>query len=248
MYVDFWKTLKVVLLLIAGAAVGIYGLLTYQNFKAPKQTVTVTGTGEIDATTDQATISIQITNNKDAQNLKTALIALGIPESRITQSNYGGGPIYQGGVNSPNMMMYPRPTTSGISFTVILDSLKNIEKVFAVINSNPNTTITSTYYSLNNRKSWEAKAKETALKDARTQVESVAKINHLTVGKLVSLTDTNSGPPIIRPMMLKGEEPTANGALQPDSSTTSTQSETVNSYSEQTVKINATYYAQYELY
>lgn len=92
---------------------------------------------------------------------------------------------------------------------------------------------------------WESKAKEEALKDARNQIEVAAKINRLKVGKLVTLTDVNSipsSPPGIRPMMLKGEEPTSIGTFVQDKITENI------FYSEQTVKISSSYNATYELY
>lgn len=237
------KVLTVVVLIFVGALIGIYSTLTYQKIKGPKQTITVVGTGEVDATTDQATISIQVTNKDDADKLKTALLKLGIPESRITQnSSY---PIVNDNeVLQPEIMMYPRPRpTTGIMFTLVLDNLKEIEKVFIVINDSPNTKITNTYYSLNNQKVWETKAKEMALQDARSQAESAAKINHLKVGKLVSLTEGYSPGPLYEPMMKNDAEPGA-ANFGNDQSV----EQTGVTYSEQTVKINAQYTVQYELY
>lgn len=49
-------------------------------------------------------------------------------------------------------------TTVSTNVEVNLDSLKNIEKVFRVIDENPNTKITNTHYSLRNQKSWEKKS------------------------------------------------------------------------------------------
>ena len=242
MYFNFGKIFRVILLLLVGAALGIGVLLAYQHFKAPKQTVSVVGTGEVNVVTDQATISIQVTNKKDAQTLKDSLIKLGIPESRITQSSYTG-PIFQTDTSSPEMVL-PQPVPTGtvtINFTVVLDSLKNIEKVYSVINANPNTQITDTSYSLNNMKDWETKAKKAALNDARAQVESVAKINHLTVGKLISITDNSSQPTIEPPTMLKAEGTTNSGTIGQG------QSNGVY-YNEQTVTITASYNAEYELY
>lgn len=240
MYINFKKIFSVLLILAIGAGIGIGTVKTYENFKAPKQKVTVVGTGEVDATTDQATISIQVTNKKDALSLKDSLIKFGIPESRITQSSYNIDPVYQNDASAPELLMYPRPNpTTNINYTVVLNSIKNIKEVIAIINSNPNTQITDTFYSLNNRKMWESKAKEEAIKDARSQVESVAKINHLRVGKLVSLTDINSPGPMPLSAVFKGEEPTNTGAVEQDQ---------VIKYREQTEKITTSYNATYEVY
>ncbi|MCL4364627.1 SIMPL domain-containing protein [Patescibacteria group bacterium] len=246
MYLNPKSVFKTVALIALGIAIGIGLMKLQEQYKAPKQTVTITGNGQVEATTDQATISIQATNKDAAQKLKSALLSLGIPESRITQTSYNP-PVYDSSSAGPEVMMYPRPwptAVPSINFVVVIDSLKNIEKVFSTINSVANTQITNTYYSVSNEKTWQNKAKEAALEDARRQVESIAKINNLKVGKLLSVTD-NSGP-IFRPM-LKGTAADQQSTLQKGQANPSTPTDNVY-YGEQTVKISASYQAEYELY
>lgn len=260
MYIDFKKVLRVVLLLTAGAVLGISVLLLVQRSKSPKQIVTVTGTAELDAETDQATINIQVKttgptlaaaetlNKNDVAALKKILSELGIPESRINMSSYTQS--YREGMTMSDIRPQPAPTTPTAitNLNVILTPIADIEKVIESVSSNPNTQVTNTYYSLNNKKNWESKAKEAALKDARTQIESVAKINNLRVGKLVSLQDM--GDPQNYPMPLyerktmmpgsaSGEEPVDTGVMEDGDNVY---------YGEQTVKITATFKARYELY
>ncbi len=249
------NVVRIGLLILIGIVVGIGISSLYQKLKAPKQTVSVVGQGEVDATTDQVNIDIQVKNTaptqeaaqnenkKDVDSLKSALKKLGIPESRITQSSFAP-PVYandtQGGPSTNIIIRPPAPTTTPTdttNFTVVLDNLKNINNVFSTINSNPNTQITNTYYSIKDRQGWETKAKEAALKDARNQVETIAKINHLKVGRLISISDQNILLPVkgIQPMMktlTEGANSANNNAY----------------YGEQTVKINASYNAVYELY
>lgn len=188
MYIDFKKILSVAALLILGAVIGITGFKLVENFKAPKQTVSIVGTGEVDATTD---------------------------------------------------------------LTLILDPIKNIEKVYEVVSQNKNSQITSSYYSLKNIKVWETKAKEEALKDTRNQVESIAKINHLKVGKLLSLEDTNNPRPFPLPMeATSGDASSMMKEAQFDSGVQEAlpiEDENVY-YNEQLVKITALYTDVYELY
>ena len=256
MYIDFKKIFSVLALLAIGVGIGIAGTKLAQRYQAPKQTVSVVGTGEIDATTDQATISIQINststtyekaqekNKKDVDSLKLELTKLGIPESRITTSSYSS-PIIQnesGGVPGGEMMpVYKKPNTSPTvttDLTLILDPIKNIEKVYDVVSKNTSAQITNTYYSLKNRKTWESKAKEEALKDARDQVESIAKINRLRVRKLLTIEDSNNPRPYpITLDAMEGQE-----ATKEETATDNIY------YSEQTVKITSSYNATYELY
>ena len=263
---------KLVLLVLLGVLVGVFATLKIQTFQGPKQTVAITGTGQVEATTDQSTITAQVkntattqelsqaANKKDVGTLIESLLKLGIPQSRITQSSFIQ-PYYMNTAqpdsidSSLGVMMKIRPTpinnnglTTTTNITVILDPIKDIEKVLAAFSDNPNTQVTNTYYSVKNMKNWETKAKEAALKDARSQVESIAKINGLSVGKLVKISDQNSPdlPSPIEPMMLNNRIQ-GQGASQPvmDKATTVENNNTY--YSEQTVNVSATYYVTYEL-
>lgn len=268
MYIDIKRVLSVTAVLVAGALLGIIGLLTYQKTKAPKQSITVIGKAEVDAQTDQANISVQVkntgatldaaqaANKKDVDALKKSLAKLGVPESRITQSTYSQT-VYEGKSGAEEMMapdFRPWPTgtatpTAVTSLSVILDSLENIGEVVAVISENPNTQVSNTFYSLNHRQEWESKAKEAALKDARQQIEKIAKTNKLKVGKLTDLKDMSMGGDYqVSPMYREKntmspddapllEEPTNTGVVEDNVF-----------YSEQSVKITAAYQARYELY
>jgi uncharacterized protein YggE len=271
MYIDIKKILFIVFLVGIGVGIGVAGTKLIERYQAPKQTVSVIGSGEIDASTDQATVSVQIKtvsttfekaqeeNKKDVDKLKEDLTKLGIPESRITVSSYSPPIIrntttvdYAGGPEGKMMPIY-RPDTSPTvttTITLILDPIKNIEKVFDTISKNPSAQITNTYYSLKNRKTWESKAKEEALKDARSQIESAAKINHLRVGKLLTLEDANNPRPYPVAMMkaLNGQSPNALDVSQSSGAETASAKDENVYYSEQTVKITSSYSATYELY
>jgi len=257
MYVDFKKVFSVFLLITLGVVLAVAGIKIINRYQTPKQTVSVIGTAEIDATTDQATITIQIKststtyekaqeeNKKDVDKLKSELVKLGIPESRITISSYSppiirNMPLEVDSTESLGGKMMPpyKPDTAPTVTTnliLVLDPIKNIEKVYDVVSKNTNAQITNSYYSLKNRKEWESKAKEDALKDARRQIESVAKINKLRVGKLLTLEDSNNPRPYPMPMK----------TINSGSSTSNTENVY---YSEQSVKITSSYTATYELY
>lgn len=271
MYINFKKVLSVLALLILGAVIGITGVKIVENYQEPKQTVSVVGTGEIDATTDQATITIELKNvsttyekaqeenKKNVDKLKSDLVKLGIPESRVTISSYSP-PVFRNLQPEADSKMMIRPPTSTLpsvttDLTLILDPIKNIEKVYEVVSKNVNAQITNSYFSLKNMKTWESKAKEEALKDTRSQIESIAKINHLKVGKLLSLEDSNNPRPY--PMPLEAASDESSGMMkyaQTESNTQEAlpiknQSESDNVYyTEQSVKITASYTATYELY
>ncbi len=265
MYIDFKRVLSVTAILVVGVLLGIAGVLTYQRLKAPKQLITVTGSAEVDAQTDQVNISVQVkntgttqeaaqtANKKDVDSLKKTLADLGIPESRITQSTYS-----QAFYGETDAMMAPPdfrpyPTTATVptvvtNLSIVLNSIENIDAVIAAISKSPNAQITSTYYSLNNQKEWEAKAKEEALKDARRQIEQIAKTNKLKVGKLTYLRDLNDGGGVYpMPAYDKGVME-SKGTSSSDEPTETGVAEENMFYGEQTVKITASYQARYELY
>ena len=271
MYIDFKKIFSVLMILIIGATIGIVGVKLVDRYQAPKQTVSVIGTGEIDAETDQATINIQIKttsttyekaqeeNKKNVNSLKLELTKLGIPESRIATSSYSSPIIrnmpsvdYPEGSGGKMMPSFRPDTTPTIitNLTLTLDPIKNIEKIYDVVSKSVNAQIENTYYSLKNRKIWESKAKEEALKDIRSQIESIAKINHLKVGKLLTLEDTNNPRPYPIPMKaLNGRTADIDYAQSDSSAQEITQEKSDNVYySEQSVKITSSYTATYELY
>lgn len=273
MYIDFKKVFFVLGILALGIGIGVGSIKLINRYQAPRQTVSVVGSGEIDAVTDQATIGVQITttsttyekaqgeNKIEVEKLKSELTKFGIPESRITTSSYSppyirNEPLSVDVMGSPEIGMvrpsYKKNTTPSVTTTVtlILDPIKNIDKVFDIISKNPTAQITNTYYSLKNRKTWESKAKEDALKDARSQVESIAKINRLRVGKLLTIEDANNPRPY--PMAIKAMN--GQSGIEEDQSV-SVRNESIPQvedkniyYSEQTVKITSSYTATYELY
>lgn len=255
----FKKVLYCIVVLVIGIIAGITGTLLAQKFTGPKQTVNITGQGVVEAPADQATISLTVQNSswsqdqaekdnkQEVQDLKDRLISLGIPQSRITESSYSTMPIPMMIPGQPvpptaiNENIFPVPPISGnknptavTSLSITLDALAGIDKLFAVINTSPHAKITSTNYSLTTSATYEAKAREKAIQDARSQVEAIAKINNLHVGKLVSLTNIGSLVPMYKQAMM-------GGAAQADSNTSV-------SYGEKTLTITASFNATYELY
>jgi uncharacterized protein len=260
MYINVKKVLYLIVLLAVGAFVGISCYKTIENNKAPKQTVTVTGNGEVEAVTDQANITVQVKtvsssyekaqteNKKGVDILKADLIKLGIPNSRITISSYSQPVTSEIQPVELKIQAY-RPVNSSPSVTtdlnLTIDPIKNIDKIFSLVSKNTDAQIVSTYYSLKDQKKWESEAKEKALKDIRSQIEMVAKINRLKVGKLITLEDGNNPRPY--PMALKAMDSSASPTNETGQTAFSAGGGS-NSYSEQTVKITSTYTATYELY
>lgn len=255
----FKKVIYFILVFILGGIIGALVTLLVQKINGPKQTVNITGLGVIEAPADAAMIGFTIQNTswsqdqaekdnkKEVQTIKEKLTGLGIPESRITQSTYNIGPLpmlpVQGSpptiINRdlPESMPFPISTknlTATTNLAISVDTIKNIDSIFTVINESTNAKITSTDYTLKNTSPYEAKAREKALQDARSQVESIAKINKLQVGKLLSLTNTGTSGPVYKQAMM--------GSSGQSNLNTSV------SYGEKTINISATFNVTYELY
>jgi uncharacterized protein YggE len=243
--------LSTILVFLAGALIGVACLLLVQYIKGPKQTVSVVGTGVVEATADQANLNIQISNTslslqaaqeatkKDVLELKSALQKLNIPPSQITENSYENAPPmpYELTVDSiaPSRPLVTQgESTAYTDLNLTLTSISGIEKVFAAVNSQKHAKLAFTNYSLVSAAKYQDGAREKALKNARAQVESIAKINKLHVGKLVSIADTNSA---VGPMQTKGMM--MNATLGGGEQVT---------YGEKTIPVETSFKAIYELY
>lgn len=236
---------------LMGVALGIGGILSYQSLKGTKQSVSVVGEGTVEAVADQVSISVQVSNTaataelamtetkKDVQTLKTKLKQLGVPDTQIEENSYESAtpPYPLQAQPMETVMRYPsKENTSYTQLTLNLSSIKNSDAVLSAINSVPHAKITNTYYSLKSSKKYDFGAREEALKDARLQVESIARINNLRVGKLISLTDSLRP----NPMPLMRDEQVV--------STSSLSSSKTHTYEDKTIPVTASFRAVYELY
>ncbi len=245
---------------ITGILIGIGGTLLFQKIWGPKQTVNITGHGVVEASSDQAFITFSVTNrswsqdqaqkdNKlEVQKIKSQLLALGIPDSRISVSSdtivsppvLPPEPFPLRDNQKPELQYQPSGTgvvdalTASTSLTVTLDPINRIESVLAVINGNSNTKLVSTSYTLKNSAPFEAQARQKALTDARKQVEAIASINKLHVGKLTNITNISNPMPIYKEGMMAPSGQSASSSFV--------------SYGEKTINISASYNVSYELY
>ena len=248
------KFLPTVIIFMLGLALGIGGVIGFQFVKGPKQTVSVTGDATVEALADQASVSIHIENTawnmttaqdatkKAVSDVKGALLSLGIPESQIQENSYDSTPVQPVAISVNNSLSIPQPITGGSGYSssadlnITLTSLMGIEKVLTVVDVNKSAKIGYTTYFLKGETKFKNQAREKALQNARDQVDAIAKINKLSVGKLVSITDANTYPGGID--LMKGV--TSGSAPQSSSAQIS--------YGEKTIPVTASFNAVYELY
>lgn len=254
------RPLFLVAFCIIGILIGTGGTLLFQKIWGPKQTVNITGQGVVEAPTDQALITFTVTNRswsqdqaqkdnqKEVQKIKSQLLELGIPDSRISVSSDAIvpsailplRPVPLPDIQKPELQYQPSGTgvvdslTASTSLTVTLDPINRIESVLAVINGNSNAKLVSTSYTLKNSAPFEAEARQKALTDARKQVETIASINKLHVGKLTNISNISGPMPLYK-----------DGTMAPAGQSASS---SLVSYGEKTVNISASYNVSYELY
>jgi uncharacterized protein YggE len=222
--------------------------------------VSVTGQGIVEAPADEASISLtvqntartlsqaQLDNKKEVQTLKDGLLRLGLPESQITQSASG----YDNGIlpmtpsiptqdipipiSQPDLILPPidvKNPTATTTLSLTIDNLGGVDQILAAINKSPHAKVTSTYYSLKNTAKYDNQAREKAVQDARNQAESVAKINHLRVGKLLTLTNTYYPTPAYKEgVAMSGSQGSSGSQI---------------AYGGKTITITASFNVQYEL-
>lgn len=255
---NFKEVRRFLILIIIGVVVGIVSTLFVQYLRGPKQTVNIIGEGNMEVAADQVTLTATVTNSswsqsqaetdnkKDVQELKDKLISLGIPESRITTSSNSFMP-FSDAIPPVPQIYPPLPALSGnglkinsnqsitTNLNITLDAIKGIDKVFAAINDVSTAKISGTNYSLKNPSPYQSQVREKALEDARKQVESIANINNLHVGKLLSIN--NGYNPV---SLIKGNMQLESGSAR--------SSNTNVTYGEKTIPLTATYNVSYELY
>ena len=209
-------------LVLAGALVmSLPGCGAQPQGAAAPQTVTVNGTGEVEAVPDIAILNLGVESQGDtteaARNANTesvnatieAVKELGVAEEDVQTSNMYLNPNYgeSGKVTGYRMRVNMKITVRDIS--------KVGEIIDAVVASGSNT-MSHISYGISNESDLYGQALEAAVKSARLTAEKLAAADGRTVGKMISVTEYGSG------VTVKANPETAGANRTPayDSSTT----------------------------
>ena len=182
----------------------------------------VTGTGKVSEAPDSATVSFGTTKTAstiaDAQNqtntatqaILSALRGQGIEEKNIKTTNYSVNPNYD--------FTSGRQSITGYTVTQNIDvTIQPIEKVNAVLDiltANGANIVgqVSFTFSDSKKQQLENKARELAVKEAKTKAEGLANAAGIRLGKIVDVSEqTNEEPRPIMPMALAKDEASAGG-------------------------------------
>lgn len=170
--------------------------------------ITVTGSGKAAGAPDIATITVgvqteavsvqqAVSDNQKAMNaLLVSLKALGIADKDMTTSNYNVStngspkPVEPGGANTPSAVTYQ------VSNQVLV-TVRDISKLGDVLDKSVAAganTIYGVNFAISDPSKLQAAAEADAVQDAKNRAENLAKLEGVTLGSLVSVSESYGSP------------------------------------------------------
>jgi len=177
----------------------------------PANVISVTGTGDVLATSDIASLYVNLTKDgktaKEAQDLLNESITKTLAylkdqkiEDKDIKSEYGGlNPKYS--YSQPVCYTYPCPTrdpmiigyTATQSITVKVRVVDNANIIRTGLADLGITDISGPTFSIDNEDAFKDKARSEAITDAKVKAEVLAKELGVKLGKVVSFSENNGG-------------------------------------------------------
>ena len=161
----------------------------------PREGITVTGVGHVDAVPDEAELSLGITTNGQTarealsansagmQRLIAALKAAGVAQRDIKTQNVSVGPHYDGGVDKTDGYT----ATNSVSVRI-----PQIDRAGAVLQAASNAGANQVYgpaLTREDREGLEQKALENAVANARKRADTLAKAAGVDVGRVTAIVE-----------------------------------------------------------
>lgn len=195
----------------------------------PTHTITVSGTGEVNAVPDQAQLSAGVTtvaatadaaladNARKMTTVFTALKKLGVPERSIQTSGFNVQPVYAD--DSGRGDRQPRITGYRVSnqVDVMLDDSRKLgAAIDALVGAGANQ-INSVSFAIKDNATLLTRAREAAIADARARAQTYAKAAGVMLGGVVSIDENGSNQNAFRDLQFRvaaaPATPTAAGEL-----------------------------------
>jgi hypothetical protein len=201
-----WVTVGIVLLigaLVLSACGGTAGSAAQTTPQGLVRTVTVVGQGKASGTPDVAHINIGVETSaasaQDAVNankvnmnaLLAKIKALGIADKDIQTSNFS--------IYTERSQTYPTDTKAGTPDSVLYRvsnqvnlTVRDVAKLGDILDqavSAGANSIYGVYFSVEDTTALEAQAREKAVADAKSRAETLAKLNGVTVGQVVTISE-----------------------------------------------------------
>lgn len=187
---------------------------------ANQHTITITATGMVTAVPDTATIdaSVQVqgaTATAAANKVNTQASAVvgylkvqGIAAADITTQNYSVNPQYSYATQQGQTVT---GYTANETVEVKVHDLTKVPALLDGVVQNGANSINGTNYTFSNPDTFTEQAREQALANAKTQAQALASAAGVTLGKLVTFSETSSQPPVVVPYAMNAGVPMAVG-------------------------------------
>lgn len=198
------RSLQKAAILIALASAG--SIAAQAADTVAKRTVSVTGTGIVNAKPDTASISVGVVSNaktaREALDKNTAamtgvigeLKGQGIAPKDIQTSNFSVNPRYQHFKDGKPAAVVGYTVTN--SATIVVRNLKNLGAILDLTVSRSSNRINGIQFSVDDVDELENKARRRAMKDARQKADLYATAGNAEIGQILTISeDAISRPP-----------------------------------------------------
>jgi uncharacterized protein YggE len=174
---------------------------------APMRTLTVNGEGEAAGRPDQARITAGVStasatakdalarNNARMAEVIATLKKLGIAAEDIQTSNFSLNPVYA--QQQPGEQGPPRIAGYQVSnsVTVVVNDLAALGGILDQVVQMGSNAVNGIEFTFKDPKSLQGKAREAAVADARARAETYAKAAGVSVGRVLSISETGRAQP-----------------------------------------------------
>jgi len=203
----------------------VYNFSQVIKNQKPANTISVSADGKVTATPDLATVDVGVmtlaataTDAKNQNDIKVNQVIAFVKQQGIAaadiqtqqlnlypQQSYGGGVMVSGGGGVPIVPSVPKITgyqaqqTVEIKIHGIDKDQTVLEKVLDGSVNNGANEVDGVNFSFNNPDALQQQAQEAAIANAKVKAQALAKAAGLSLGKVVSVSETNNSLPVPMP-------------------------------------------------
>ncbi len=174
-------------------------------------TITISGEGKVTAIPDVAVVSLgaqtERKNVADAQRentrvmnaLRERLTTLAIPAEDIATSQYQVYPQYDWGNGKPTLRGYQVVQ----QLTVKIRDFEKISPVLGAVGELGLNQVSGLQFTIDDPETYRQQARISALQQAKRKAQALAQVAGVRLGRLVTFTESGSGPPPVMPYFAK---------------------------------------------
>ena len=182
-----------------------YNLKTVIKNQKPANTISVSAEGKIKSVPDMATVTVGVmsqgataaevkdSNNKKINKIIDFIKAQGVKAEDITTSQFSFYPQQDWQTGRGTIIGYQSDQTVTVKVKAVDKSQDILEKVLDGAVNNGANQIQGVSFSFENPEEAQQEARKLAIDNAKTKAQGLAKEAGLTLGKVVSIAETNSG-------------------------------------------------------